>query len=46
MERIAEMRGLGIGPVMLLANFGGLAHRRVRNILRIFAEDVLRWAIA
>ena len=40
-ERLAEMRGLGITHVMLLVNFGGLAHQRVCDTMRIFAEDVL-----
>ncbi len=40
-ERLAEIRGLGIGNVMLLVNFGGLAHGRVYDTMRIFAEDVL-----
>ena len=35
------MRGLGMSHLLLLINFGGLAHELVCDSMRLFSEKVL-----
>jgi alkanesulfonate monooxygenase SsuD/methylene tetrahydromethanopterin reductase-like flavin-dependent oxidoreductase (luciferase family) len=40
-ERIQQLKSIGVTNVALLANFGGLRHEQIKASLERFARDVM-----